>query len=161
MGACLLLIIAGCRARATPLPMEPTPLVAGTVAQPAVRLTLEWSISLEGDVPKVAIASFDPVEHRATYGLGDALIQAEWSPMDLHPVGEMRVCFSTSAACQPTGEWMPFTLRMGHEVISQDDDGGFLHVAAEFRDREGRSVPGFVVPERLVFIVRSQLDVAE
>lgn len=133
--------------------------ISGTVVQPAVRVTLEWGPSLQAPEQTVAVVSLDPVEHRARYSLGDRLLEAEWSPLDLHPVSEMRLCFSLDEPCQPQGEWGPFKLRQELTAPGEQPQGLNLHLAVEFRDGSGRPIPAFVDPERLLFLLRTSLNI--
>lgn len=138
----LALLIAGC-GHAEPS----TPAIGEEYEGPAVRVTIGGSMQVSDAARTVRIfAAFDPVLLRGTWGHAGVLDSAKWSPMDLHPVDSMRVCFSRDGPCQPEGEWRPYEVVVERTVSVAHEESARIWLGAAFRDVNDEPVPAFVDP---------------
>ncbi|HEX9795806.1 MAG TPA: hypothetical protein VGA52_02325 [Anaerolineales bacterium] len=105
--------------------------------RPAVRVTWQLHQEQQG----LAVAAFDPVELRISQEG-----QAAWSPLDLHPVAEMRTCVAWDAPCTPNGAWLPYQLTIEVALDEYPAANGQLWLGAAFRQRDGLPLEAFVDP---------------
>lgn len=129
---------------------------------PAVRVTFGRSRS-EASSPDGAVrifAAFDPVLLRGTWAPGGELSSAEWSPLDLHPIQAMRVCFSHTGPCRPEGQWRPYELVLERTVSESAVVQGQLWLGAAFRDADGSPVLAFVDPSAPRAVISTSLTLS-
>ncbi|MDX1599914.1 MAG: hypothetical protein R3191_00210 [Anaerolineales bacterium] len=140
--------------------VEPgTPPIGERLEEPAVRVTVGRSRSTPtADRAARFFAAFDPVMLRGTWAQGGGLDSPQWSPLDLHPVETMRVCFSQSGPCQPQGEWQTYELIIERTVSLTGEGRERVWIGAEFRDVEGRPVLAFVDPSAPQDLISTSLQ---
>ena len=138
-----------------------TPVVGKKFEGPAVRVTVGRSRSTPAADRSVhVLAAFDPVLLRGTWAQGGLLESPQWSPMDLHPVESMRVCFRQSGPCQPAGEWRPYELVVERTLSLNEEGSERVWIGAEFRDVDGRPVLVFVDPRAPKDLISTSLHLS-
>lgn len=128
---------------------------------PAVRVTFEQVHSGPADEgPDRVMAAFDPVLLRGTWQQDGRLKAAEWSPLDLHPVQEMRVCFGVEEQCELADDWQKYALAVEYRIPEGVEPDAQLWLAAAFRDGQGNGLVSFVDPAQPAEAVVTSLTVA-
>jgi hypothetical protein len=149
--AAVAMVMTGCtsmRSRPpTPLPLDQLP-----PEQPAVRVQTTTVMEAEGTR---LLISMDPVLHRFT--IEDGTPVPAWSPMDLHPISEMRSCLAADGPCSPEEPWRPFELIEEHRL--QGNSGGAVWVGLEFRQVDGTPVAAFETPGALYWLLALPVEV--
>jgi len=118
--------------------------------RPAVRVT--WQIHQQQ--PDTAVAAFDPVELRISQAG-----EAAWSPLDLHPLAEMRYCLDWQSPCVPDGNWQPYQLAVEFSLEGGPAGADELWLGAAFRGRDAQPIEAFVDPADPQLVVQVLLAV--
>ena len=147
------MIAAGCSLVGGPA-WEPMDLADMPSEAAAVRVQPAWTGSTEA--PRLVI-SMDPVSHR--HSVIEGVPAAEWSPLDLHPIAEMRSCIGLERHCRPGGEWRPFVLAESHALPTEFS--GIVWIALEFRQADGTPVPAFYTPGEMYELLRLPLNLSQ
>lgn len=128
---------------------------------PAVRVTFEQVRSGQVDEePGRMLAAFDPVLLRGTWQQDGRLDEAEWSPLDLHPVQEMQVCIEVEKPCGLEDDWQEYALAIEYWIPEGVEAGAELWLAAAFRDGEGAQIDSFIDPAQPSSVVVTSLTLA-
>lgn len=128
---------------------------------PAVRVTFEQVRSGPADEqPGRVLAAFDPVLLRGTWQQDGRLDRAEWSPLDLHPVQEMQVCFEVEKPCELEDDWQKYALAVDYRIPEGVEPGAELWLAAAFRDGKGAQIVSFTDPALPSNVVVTSLELA-